>query len=254
MNSRQMRLAVLLAIAFAAITAVAFHAPIAQPPGYHVFADQRQIWGVPNFWNVVSNLPFFVVGWAGSVELARRVSPGALASLRAAYRWFFAGALLVAIGSAYYHLAPTDQSLVWDRLPMTIAFMAFFSVIIGEHISPRAGRLLLYPLLALGVVSVVYWHLSEEAGRGDLRPYLIVQFLPMLLIPLIMFLFPSRLSRAGLVWGALGAYGLAKLFELDDEWIYSFSQIISGHTLKHLAAAVGMYLLLVAIRQRRPLC
>ena len=242
----------MLAIAAAAVAAVALHAPIAQPPDYHAFADQRRIWGVPNFWNVVSNLPFFVVGWAGSVELAGRAPPGALASLRAAYRWFFAGALLVAIGSAYYHLAPTDQSLAWDRLPMTLAFMAFFSVIIGEHISPRAGRLLLYPLLALGVASVVYWHLSEEVGRGDLRLYLIVQFLPMVLIPLILLLFPSRLSLTRMIWGVLGAYALAKLFELGDEWIYSQSHVISGHTLKHLAAALGMYFFLVAVRRRRP--
>ena len=135
---------------------------------------------------------------------------------------------------------------------MTVVFMAFFSVIIGEHISPRTGQLLLYPLLAIGVASIVYWQVSEEAGRGDLRLYLIVQFLPMMLIPLILLSFPSRLSRVRLIWGVLGAYALAKFFELGDEWVYSFSQIISGHTLKHLAAALGMYMLLVAIRQRRP--
>ena len=113
MISRQSRLAVLLAIAAAVVAAVAFHAPIEQPPGYHAFADQRLIWDVPNFWNVVSNLPIFAVGWAGSMELARGAPRGMLVSLRAAYCWFFAGALLVAIGSVCYHLVPTDQSLVW---------------------------------------------------------------------------------------------------------------------------------------------
>ena len=249
--SRRVRLSILVAVGVAATAAVALYGPIAQPPGYHAFADQRVVWGIPNFWNVVSSLPFLVVGVAGMMELVRKWPQGALIPLKAAYLAFFAGAAMVALASAYYHYAPTDLSLAWDRLPMTVVFMAFFAVIIGEHISPQFGRLLLGPLLALGVISVVYWHFTEAGGHGDLRLYVIVQFVPMVLIPLILLFFPSRLSHVRLIWAVLGAYGVAKLFELADEWVFSHSHVVSGHTLKHLFAALGIYVFLLALRWRR---
>jgi hypothetical protein len=102
------------------------------------------------------------------------------------------------------------------------------------------------------VVSVVYWYFTEAAGRGDLRLYVIVQFLPVVLIPLMLLFFPSRLSRVRLIWAVLGAYGLAKLFELADEWVFSLAHMVSGHTLKHLAAALGAYVFLLAVRRRHP--
>jgi len=136
---------------------------------------------------------------------------------------------------------------------MAIVFMAFSDIIIGEHISPRLGRLLLFPLLALGAASVAYWHFTEEGGHGDLRLYVIVQYLPVLLIPLVLLFFPSRLSHVRLIWAVLGAYALAKLLELSDHLVFSLSHIVSGHTLKHLVAALGTYIFLVALRKRRPL-
>ncbi|MBA3506379.1 MAG: ceramidase domain-containing protein [Betaproteobacteria bacterium] len=245
------RLAVILAIGIVAALAVALHAPIAQPSAYHAFADQRQIFGVPNFWNVISNLPLLLVGLAGVRTLVWRSPHGTLASLRSAYFCFFLGGILVAFGSAYYHLAPSNDTLTWDRLPMTIVFMAFFSIIIGEHVSPSLGRRLLVPLFLLGLASVVYWHLSERTNDGDLRPYILVQYLPAALVPVVLLLFPSRLSRVGLVWAVLGMYALAKLFEVTDRLVFSFGQIVSGHTLKHVVAALGMYIFLVALKQRR---
>ena len=252
-DSRRARLSILLAVAAASAVAVAFLDPIAQPSGYLVFADGRRIWGVPNFWNVVSSLPFLAVGLAGTMGLLRQWPRGALLSLRPAYLSFFVSIALVAFGSTYYHLAPTHNTLVWDRLPMAIAFMAFFAVIAGEHISPRLGRLLLWPLVAFGLVSVGYWHFTEAAGRGDLRLYIIVQYLPMVLIPLILLLFPPGFSHVRWTWALLGAYGAAKLLELADEPVFSALQVVSGHTLKHLAAALGVYLFLHALRRRHPL-
>ena len=245
------RLLIVMATAVAAAVAVVLYGPVSQPSGYSSFADERSIWGVPNFWNVVSNIPFLVVGLIGTAELGRQLPQGALAALKLSYLSFFAGTVLVAVGSAYYHLDPTNQTLVWDRLPMTIVFMAFFSVIIGEHISLRIGRALLFPLLALGVISVANWSITETAGRGDLRLYIIVQYLPMILIPLILLFFPSRFSHAHLLWIVLGAYGLAKLFEMADRQVFSLFHVVSGHTLKHLVAALGMYAFLYAVRHRR---
>jgi hypothetical protein len=131
-------------------------------------------------------------------------------------------------------------------------FMAFVSVLVGEHISVTAGRRLLWPLLIAGVGSVLYWQGSEMAGRGDLRPYAIVQFLPMVLIPIIVLLFPSRLSGTGYIWAVLGAYALAKVLEVADGAIFRMlGGVISGHSLKHLVAALGAYVFLIALQRRR---
>jgi hypothetical protein len=244
------RITLLLIVSLAAAAAVAMHAPIPQATAYHGFADQRTMLGVPNFLNVASNLPFLVIGMAGIWTLARRKPTGVVAALRPVYYWVFGGIALVAFGSAYYQLAPSTPALTWDRLPMTVAFMASFALAIGEHIDPRLGLRLLAPLLLLGVGSVLYWHVTQSAGHGDLRPYLMVQFLPLLLVPLILLLFPSRLTCVGYLWALICSYALAKLLEAADAMIYAYGHLLSGHTLKHLIAGFGMYLLLLAIKRR----
>jgi hypothetical protein len=246
------RVALLLIVGIAAAAAVALHAPISQSAAYHAFADQRTISSVPNFWNVISNVPFLLIGLAGIWTLARRNPNGTVATLRPVYYCVFAGVALVAFGSAYYHLAPSNAALTWDRLPMTIAFMALFALVIGEHIDPRLGLHLLPPLLVIGVGSVLYWHITQSAGHGDLRPYLMVQFLPLLLVPLILLLFPSRLTGVGYLWALIAAYAVAKLLEAADAVVFAYGHVLSGHTLKHLTAGFGMYLLLLAITRRRP--
>src|SRR5713101_5041481 len=180
----------LAGIAVVGVVVVIAHGSIPQAPGYHAFADQRRLLGIPNFWNVASNLPFFVVGLAGLFTLGRRATPGILPALLPAYLAFFLGTVLVSIGSGYYHLSPSDKSLVWDRLPMTVTFMAFLAILIGEQIAPEIGARLLIPLLVVGVLSVTYWWFTEQQGGDDLRPYLLVQFLPMVLAPLLLLLFP----------------------------------------------------------------
>ena len=190
------KLAGILGIAMLVVIVSLFLPPIPQDPAYHDFIDQRTLYGVPNFWNVASNVPFVIAGLLGLLLLAgRRPVPGGLPELRTAARVFFTGVLLTGFGSAYYHLEPSNASLFWDRLPMTLSFMAFFAMIIGENLSPGLGRALLWPLLAVGVLSVVYWHITERAGHGDLRPYGLVQFLPMVLIPVILLTFRSRSQR-----------------------------------------------------------
>lgn len=236
--------AILWGIAAAAIASLLMQGPIAQDPAYHQFADQRSVLRVPNFWNVASNLPFLLVGLYGSVLLGRGHSGGALSFLRPAYAVFFPALALVALGSAYYHLDPGDQTLVWDRLPMTLAFMAFFSAILGEHIQPSLVRRGLIPLLLLGMASVIWWQVS-----GDLRPYLLVQFLPVLLIPAIVVLYPSGAPGAGYVWALLASYVVAKVLELFDASIYQ-ALGFSGHSLKHIAAGLGVYFVAVLVKAR----
>jgi hypothetical protein len=215
--------------------------------------------GVPNFLNVASNLPFVVVGVLGLRLLLRHDAVGPEGPvLGAVERWplvvLFAGVLLTGFGSSYYHLDPNNDRLVWDRLPMTVAFMGFFASMIGERISVRAGAWLLWPLVWLGFASVLTWHLGERRGTGDLRLYGFVQFYPLLTIPLLLYLFPTRYTHAGDVLVALGWYLLAKGLEVSfvDHGIYAAGRLVSGHTLKHLAAALGAYWLFRMVRYRRP--
>ena len=240
----------LIGIAIAGVMAAIAHGPISQWQDYHAFADQRRILGIPNFWNVASNLPFLIVGLAGLLTLRTKSTPGILPALRPAYLAFFLGTALIAIGSGYYHLAPSDASLVWDRLPMTVSFMAFLAILIGEQIGPEIGARLLLPLVAAGLLSVAYWIITAQHGAGDLRPYVLVQFLPMILTPLLLLLFPSAFTRIWLLWGMVVAYGLAKLFEVLDAPIFNLVHVVSGHSLKHIAAALGTYFLLLSATQR----
>lgn len=230
--------------------ALALRAPIPQDPSYHAFADRRAFLRIPNFLNVLSNLPFLLVGGCGLRALRRDGLPAALSRLHPAYATCFLGLMLVGVGSAYYHLDPNNGALVWDRLPMTIAFMAFMAIIVGEYIDVTWGRRCLPWLVLLGIASVIYWWYTEANGRGDLRPYILVQFFPILMTLLILLLFPSPASLGSIIWGILSAYATAKVFELLDEPIYTGLNVVSGHTLKHLTAAAGMYLLVLAVRRR----
>jgi hypothetical protein len=241
----------LIALCVVAIVVVALLDPIAQDNAYHAFADRRSFLGIANFWNVVTNLPFAVVGAAGLWLLYSGDRLAILGGLRPANAVFFAGVFLTAFGSGWYHLAPDNDTLTWDRLPMTLSFMAFFVIVIGEHVSLGAARKLLVPLLATGVVSVVYWHLTELRGAGDLRLYVLVQFLPMILIPLILLSHKSVFDRTGFVWGMLVVYVLAKLLEFLDGPVFEFGSPVSGHSLKHLFAACAPLLYLVGLTRRK---
>ncbi len=229
--------------------------PFPQPLWYHNFADRRCLLCIPHTLNVVSNLPFLLVGiWGVCCLLRTKPLQGFQdPSERWPYVAFFAFIALTGVGSAYYHLDPNNDRLLWDRLPLAMAFMALFAIIIAERINRRVGMALFVPLVVLGGASVVYWHATEVWGRGDLRFYLLVQFYPLLALPIILFLFPPQYTRTSDLYGALACYVLAKVLEVLDKPIYSQGQIVSGHTLKHLVAAVSPYLILHMIQRRRPL-
>ena len=253
MNSNQIfwfKIALLLCLTLLIVLGVALSPPIPQDQSYHNFIDKRVILGIPNFWNVVSNAPFIVVGIMGIQQLTRKARPPILPTVFLVYFSFFLGVALVGFGSAYYHLGPSNKTLVWDRLPMTIAFMSFFTIVISEFISEEIGKLLFLPLLLIGVLSVGYWYLTQLKGNGDLRLYALVQFLPLLLIPLIFLLFSPRFSHISLFWAVLAAYLLAKVAEIGDEVVYRNLGGLSGHTLKHLFAALGPYFFFLALKKR----
>jgi len=161
-------------------------------------------------------------------------------AIRITYSLLFVGVVLTGLGSGYYHWAPDNDRLVWDRLPMTIVFMAFLSAMLSEVVSPKIGAPLLLPLVALGVGSVCWWHYTESLGHGDLRLYYWVQYFPMLAIPLLLYLYYSPAMKPvlrRLIWIGVW-YAIAKVFEQLDYPIYAILRV-GGHALKHLAAAVS---------------
>ena len=230
----------------AAVIAISFIPPIPQDPDYHRFADGRRFLGIPNFGDVVSNGGFLVVGLWG---LSRVLGPGKTGLFddpldALPYGVFFAGVTLIGVGSVAYHVAPDNETLFWDRLPMTIAFMALFAAVIADRIHRRAGIVWLLPLLVTaGALSLLYWRQTELAGVGDLRFYGMVQFFPLLAIAVIFRLFPEhRYTPAGpLVWAMLW-YGAAKVCETFDREIFALlGGNLSGHSLKHLLAGIAVY-------------
>lgn len=226
----------MLALILVAVVAVSLLPPIPQDPAYHLFADDRMMLGIPNFWNVVSNLAFLLVGIWGIVCYYR----GEIPVSGSAYLVFCLGVALISAGSAYYHWNPTPQTLLWDRLPMTVAFMALFSMVMADRIAHALGVRLLWPLVLLGISSVVYWYWTEVQGRGDLRAYVLVQFLPILLIPIMLLIFPKNRMDSHWLWGTLAAYAIAKIAEHFDSAVFTAIGVISGHTLKHLLAAMAV--------------
>ena len=241
------KIKLLIGLAMLVVSAVFFIEAIPQDLAYHQFSDANSLWGIPNGWNVLSNLPFMIAGLCGLALLARLNNDAKTGVIKNISLLFFIGLFLTGIGSGYYHLGPTNETLMWDRLPMTIAFMAFFSFVLSMHLSKRIGCLLLWPLILVGIASVLYWAFTESIGAGDLRFYAVVQFLPMLLIPAIMLMFPSGYYQSRYVWCVVGIYLAAKVSEYFDYQLYVLIGV-SGHSLKHVIAACSGIAFFYAIK------
>ncbi len=221
-----------------------FMPAVAQPAGYFPFADQRPLFGIPNAADVLSNLPFVAVGLLGLFRLQqglRPLEPVARLSLNI----FFLGLFLTGFGSAYFHWSPTNETLVADRLPMTVVFAGVFGAMLAERVSARSGLAVLLLMLVVGPASVFYWR-----ATGDLSLYALVQFGGMAAILLLLSLTPR--GHDPFPWWALIAwYGVAKIAEFGDVFVWNATrELFAGHMLKHLAAAMGG--LAIARALRRP--
>ena len=237
-EQRDRHIWIVLGLMVASLCGLLLVPPIPQDQTYHQFADQRTLLGTPNFWNVVSNFPFIVVGAVGLWQFHRASATAAL----------FLGILLTGFGSSYYHLDPNDRTLFWDRLPMAISFMAILAITIEERVDAKTGAVLLWPLIAIGVFSLLLWR-----STGDLRLYVWVQFFPCLALPLIFLLLPPKYSGTFYWIVAAALYAFAKILEFYDGAIYSAGAIVSGHTLKHLAAAAACVAILRYFQKRQPI-
>ncbi len=222
--------------------------PILQDQNYHRFADARGLFGVDHAADVLSNVAFVAVGIVGMVALRQGRVCFQLPAEARAYWSLFTAVALTGAGSAYYHLAPDDARLVWDRLPMAAGFASLLCAVISERLDARSGVRLLAPLLAVGVASVLYW-----AASGDLRLYLAVQYGSIAGILAMGLWFPSRYTGGGTIVLAVATYALAKISEAHDRAVYELTgHLASGHTIKHLLAAAALYLIAWSLARRQP--
>ena len=236
-----------LFVAAACILFLAQLPPIPQDPAYHRFADQRMYWGIPHFWDVASNLPLFFLGsfafvrsiqhWQRRPDLVTRLIPLALSL----------GIFVAFFGSSYYHWAPENLTLVWDRLPMTLMFMPLLSLLVYDFLGKKAGQAAFWLLLPLGVFSVLYWHWTELQGQGDLRLYAFVQFFPMVFAPVMVLLSPGKVGYARYLWLVLAWYVAAKACEHFDAPIFEATGFWSGHTIKHFLGDLSLWYALLLV-------
>jgi len=239
---------ILITISLVSLAALCFVPRVPLGSSYHDFADKQAIWGIPNGLDVLSNLPFIFVGVWGSAWLFLKSSAAAFSDPRERlpYLAFFAGVALTGAGSLWYHLSPGDSRLPWDLLPMTCSFMSIVVGVVMERINVRAGLSIFLPLLLFGMASVAYWDFT-----GDYRFYLFVQFFPPILLAASILLFPPKYSHSDLLLVAFIFYVAAKLFELYDSQIYAVGELVSGHSLKHVTAALSCFWILLVLIKRR---
>jgi hypothetical protein len=250
--SHRKRVRIFLCITLGVFAGACFLPRIPQDPGYHLFADTRAFLGIPNFFDVTSNLAFLFGGVWGLAHILRKSHPAAFRETheRWPYVLFFLGFVLTFFGSAYYHWFPQNRTLVWDRLAMVVVCMGILAGTLNDRIGFRAGTRLLVPMLAFGIFSVIYWYGGELVGAGDLRPYIIVQFFTLAALLLQTLLFPARYTHSGWLLAGGAAYLAAKVLELLDKELFSFLKI-SGHTLKHLVAAMAALCILRMLKRRK---
>jgi len=239
--SKNWKIALLLTLGILGTLYVLLWLPrIPQNPTYHHFADTRGFWGIPNAMNVLSSILLVLVGILGMNSC--------WGSNRADFRGlkgaFFTAVTLTGFGSMTYHWLPNNNTLVWDRVPMAVMFITLCLIIMADRIGPKAAGKLFWPMNSIGVLSVVYWWISELRGEGDLRLYGLISFLPLALIPVTITVLPSGTIKNRNIWAAICLYALAKLLEILDKPLYDWSGVVSGHTLKHAFAAVAIYCLL----------
>lgn len=241
-----------LALVSLATVAMLAHGPLPQLDHYHEFADTRALFAISNAGDVLSNVGFAIAGLWGFWELRSHGPALATDPALRGYSLFLAALLLTSLGSSFYHLAPDNQRLLWDRLPIALACAGLLIAVDAETRAAHQPLWMPIALVAFAVASVFWWSFTEARGAGDLRPYLLLQGAPLVLIPLWQhFANAPRASR--IAFGiAILLYSIAKAAELGDHAIFHAVGFVSGHTLKHLlAVAAGAVIAASAVRSHR---
>lgn len=223
----------------AILSIMLFHGPVLQFPDSHAFADQSKFLGISHAADVLSNLGFAIVALCGLLRLWPLDSHPALHAGRHGYALFLTGLLLTAFGSAYYHLAPDNARLVWDRLPVALACAGLLAAVRAENVDAARGLRDAILLGFLSVAGVLWWRFTDLRGAGDLRFYLLFQLLPLILVPLWQTIYRASVADRRAFAAALLLYVVAKLAEIGDHRIFDALHVVSGHTLKHLLATAA---------------
>lgn len=250
MHKPDIKLSAIIVVTIVSVIFCGYLDPIAQDPGYHLFADNRMFLSVPNFFNISSNAFFVLVGTTACYLLIIRRPLSINNNLYIHYLIFFSGILFIGLASGYYHYSPDNGSLLIDRIFIAITFMTFFSIIVAEYITPKHTFIMMPLLIIIGVASTIYWYATELQGAGDLRWYGLVQFLPLLLIAMILVLYRSPHNDKFYIGLILIFYMIAKLFEMNDTRIYELTGSISGHSVKHILAGTAPAILLYSLYKR----
>ncbi len=230
-----------------AAIAMLVHGPIAQYADYHDFADKRRLFGIPNALDVLSNVPFVFVG-AWGLWVFRAQGWKRLGAALPGYTLFAAGLILTALGSGFYHWAPGDFRLIFDRIPIALTCAGLLSGVRAATVAPNQPAWFTALLAVIGVASVIVW-----SATADLRPYLYIQFAPLVVVPLWQAISGDSSGNRMAFVVAIGLYGLAKVAEVEDRAIFAGLGFMSGHTLKHLlAAGASVALLSLALLPRLP--
>jgi hypothetical protein len=232
----------LLLVLLSAIFVFSFP-PIPQVPSYHFFADQRSFWGIPRAMDSLSSLLFVPLGIWGLCLIDSKKE-------KCLWSIFFGMTILTGFGSLYYHLDPSNFRLVFDRLPIAIAFMALLSILIGERTKTAIGMYLAPFLIGLGIFSVVWWIKGETEGAGDMRLYLWSQLITLIAIFYLVLAFPSKGRKELLLAAAFYIFAVVSEF-YDGEIFRILGQTISGHTLKHLSAAIAVFFIIKYVQNKK---
>ena len=224
----------LLAVLLGLVAVGIFGPHVAQPLHQHVFADQRMWAGIPFAMDVLSNLAFAAWGIAGLACVHGLVKRKPINTEHALTGLFFAGLVITAAASSWYHLQPDDAGLGIDRLGMVLAFAGLLGLAIASRVSHRAGVAVGAAVLMLGPLSIWFWLAS-----GNVLPWLVIQLNGMALM-LWMAVVKPLPGALPVCWGVVVAvYACAKLLELADHQIYELTgHLVSGHSLKHLIASL----------------
>lgn len=223
--------------------------PLPQDPAMHLLADTRTLLGViPHAGDVLTNLAILAAGLFG---LALRTRMTVAPEARAAVNVLVAASILTAFGSAYYHWAPTNATLIWDRIPITMVLMPLLVLVMADRVHPLFARHALWPFTALGAASAILWGVSEEMGQGDVRLYLIIRIGTAIAIAFLLILRKPR--QTGTIWlvAALACEIVMAVFERFDHEVFRLTGgLASGHNVKHVMVGVALAFVFWWLRSR----
>jgi hypothetical protein len=237
-------------ITIGTIVALALHGRIAQLPHYHDFADHSALFGIPHAGDVLSNAGFALVAIWGWLSLWPHRASEQLRAGWPGYRLFLIGLLLTAVGSAAYHFAPDNAHLIWDRLPIALVSAGLIVGVRGDTQPGLRTNIEAIALALYAVASVAWWVWTDSTGADDLRPYLLLQILPLILIPLWQAIYHAPRTDRIAFASAMALYVVAKGAELLDHEIATATGFVSGHTLKHLIATAATAVVVWALTRR----